>query len=387
MSGKKLILLLTVILSLTALLIAGCNGGSATEPTTTATALSISTGALPDASIGISYSQTLNASGGTGPYSWKIIEGSLPGGFSLSSRTGSISGMPLSPGTHNFTVEVSDSADAVVTKALSITIKAASVPLTSGTSFMATGEEGVPYSQTLKAYGGSGEYTWSISTGSLPEGLTLDEKTGIISGTVSKAGKYIFSTRVTDSLGAFSTESLTLTINKRVNIITESLRFGEDDIIYAQRVEAADGVGNYSWSVSEGELPQGLQLNKVTGEISGTPADAGMYEFTLMVTGELGGTGTRSMTLEVRPNVSITTESLPGGKVGEEYSQTIEFTGGNDEYVVALAEGELPIGLTLDGNTGKISGTPKAAGTSTFKIEVIDSWGSFDEREYTIEVK
>ncbi len=382
MLRNKIVLILVAALLLTALFMTGCGK---TTPTTTAAVFSLTTTSFPNATIGISYSQTMLASGGSSPYTWSIIEGSLPGGFSLSSRTGSISGMPMNPGTYRFTVQVTDSSGAVVTRPLSITINEPITPLTAGTSYLATGEEGVAYSQTLKAYGGRAPYTWEISGGTLPEGIALNG--AVLSGTPKTAGKYIFATKVTDSQGAIATESLTLTVNKRVNVVTESLVFGEVDIIYARRVEAADGVGNYTWSISNSKLPEGLVINANTGEITGYPKIAGTFEFTVMVTDSIGGTGTRLLSIEIKPGVSLHTTQLSSGKVGKEYSTRLEYSGGNGEYVWTLEKGVLPEGLALDGNTGAISGTPKTAGTVTFTIELIDSYGSADSKELTITIE
>jgi hypothetical protein len=384
MSRNRLVALLTALLTLAALLISGCT--QATPTTVAPAALNISTSTLPNAIIGISYSQTLNVAGGTGPYTWKVSDGSLPSGFSLYSKTGSISGMPATSGTYNFTAEVNDSAGTRITKAFSITINAASVPLTSGTSFLPTGEAGVAYSQTLKAYGGAAPYTWSIISETLPPNLTLDEKTGVISGTLQNAGKFIIATKVVDSKGAMSTESLTLTVNPHVSVATPGLNFGEAGIIFSQRLEATDGIGDYKWSISGGKLPEGLDLNASTGEITGTPNDAGNYTLTMMVTDSVGATGTQPFTIEIKTNVAMTTTSLPDGKIGQDYSQIIQFTGGNGEFVVAVLDGALPDGLTLDGSTGKISGKPKIAGPAEFTIEVIDSWGSLDKKELSITV-
>ena len=82
--------------------------------------------ALPGGALNISYSATLAAGGGSTPYTWSIVSGSLPNGLSLNSGTGVISGTPTATGIFNFTVQVTDSANPVktTTKALSITVTA-----------------------------------------------------------------------------------------------------------------------------------------------------------------------------------------------------------------------------------------------------------------------
>ena len=91
--------------------------------------LVITTTGLPGGTVGVAYSQTVEATGGVTPYSWSVVSGSLPAGLSLGSSTGTISGTPTSSGTSNFTVRVTDSqtpTPATNDKALSIPIDPAS---------------------------------------------------------------------------------------------------------------------------------------------------------------------------------------------------------------------------------------------------------------------
>ena len=86
--------------------------------------LTITTQSIPNGIIGISCSQTLQATGGTGSYTWQIILGLLPPGLSLNSSTGTIWGTPVSANTYNFTIQVSDGTQ-TATKDFSIVITAA----------------------------------------------------------------------------------------------------------------------------------------------------------------------------------------------------------------------------------------------------------------------
>jgi hypothetical protein len=86
-------------------------------------ALNIDTTSLPGGTVGVPYSQTLTASGGTSPYTWSLASGTLPAGLTRSGAT--ISGTPTTAGTYSFTVGVTDAASGTDTQPLSITIGAA----------------------------------------------------------------------------------------------------------------------------------------------------------------------------------------------------------------------------------------------------------------------
>lgn len=174
--------------------------------------LSISSTALASGTVGAAYSQSLHASGGTPSYSWSITMGGLPAGLSLSSTTGLISGTPTATGVFAFTATVADSGNPTQTqsKSMSITISPTLLSITS--TALASGTDGTSYSQTLQASGGTPGYTWSITSGSLPSGLTLGTTTGMISGTPSASGIFTFTATVSDMGSPAQTKSATLSI-------------------------------------------------------------------------------------------------------------------------------------------------------------------------------
>ena len=91
--------------------------------------LTITTTALPAATVGAAYTATLTATGGTPPYSWSIASGSLPAGLTLAAGTGVISGTPTTTGTSSFTVQVASAALDSATAPLSITVNSASASI------------------------------------------------------------------------------------------------------------------------------------------------------------------------------------------------------------------------------------------------------------------
>jgi hypothetical protein len=175
--------------------------------------LTITTTSLPAGTVGQPYSATVQATGGTTPYTWSIASGVLPTGLSLDASTGLISGTPTTASTYSFTATVSDNSapPQTASKALSIVVNS-TAPLTITTTSLAAAKVGQPYSATVQATGGTTPYTWSIASGALPTGLSLDASTGLISGTPTKPGKSSFSILVSDISAPQQTASKALSI-------------------------------------------------------------------------------------------------------------------------------------------------------------------------------
>jgi hypothetical protein len=174
--------------------------------------VSIITTSLPAGVVSTAYSQTLGATGGTTPYTWSVPSGTLPPGLSLSAA-GVIAGSPTTAGTFSFTVKVTDSSSPAqtATAAFSIQISPAKPPVSIITALLGPGTVGAAYSQTLAATGGTTPYSWSVSTGPLPTGLSLSAA-GVITGTPTTAGTFDFTVKVTDSSSPVQSASEPLSI-------------------------------------------------------------------------------------------------------------------------------------------------------------------------------
>jgi hypothetical protein len=144
----------------------------------------------------------------------------------------------------------------------------------------------------------------------------------------------------------------------------------------------ASGGGSQTCAVTSGQLPGGLALSS-NGVLSGTPTTAGSFTFTVTVSD-----GTRSnskqFTLPVLPALSISTPSTPPATVGSAYSLGLVACGGGSQ-TWSVTAGQLPAGLTL-GSNGVLSGTPTAAGTSTFTVTVSDGTRS-NSKQFTLAVR
>ena len=351
---------------------------------------SITTTSLPAATTGTVYSATLQASGGTTPYSWSLSAGTLPAGLTLVTSTGVISGTPTATGTSSFTVQVTDAANNTGTKALSITVAAAAQPPSVSTTSLPAGTTDTAYSTTLHATGGTTPYSWSVSVGTLPAGLTLVASTGVISGTPTTAGTFSFTVEVKDAANSTGTKALSIVIAAQPpTVTTTSLPGASTGTAYSTTLQASEGTTPYTWSISTGTLPAGLSLAASTGVISGTPTTAGTVSFTVQVKDAANNTATKSLSILVATTAQpplVTTTSLPGATSGTAYSATIQASGGTTPYSWSVSAGALPAGLNLGASTGVISGTPTTAGTASFTVQVKDSLNKTATKALTITV-
>lgn len=259
----------------------------------------------------MAYSATLQASGGTPLYSWSVASGSLPAGMSLS-KSGTLSGTPTNTGTNAFAVSVTDSASPAHTATANMSMTVAPPSLAIASATLPSGQVGAAYSATLSASGGTPAYTWSISSGSLPAGLTLTSS-GLLSGTPTASGSATFTLLVTDS-GApaqSAEQTFTLTIAPQaLAIVSTSLPAGKVGQAYSGALSASGGTPGYSWSISSGSIPSGLALSS-SGLLSGTPTAGGTFGFTATVTDSGSPAQTRSASMSLAVQVSATPDVVP----------------------------------------------------------------------------
>lgn len=244
---------------------------------------------------------------------------------------------------------------------------------------------GVPYTQNLTVRGGNGTYAWTVTTGSLPAGCSLNSSTGVITGTPTTEGTYNFTVQV-DSDGRTDTQALSIiTAYPDVVISTTSLANATYGSAYSQSVTATGGSGTYVWSVTVGTLPTGLSLNTSTGAITGTASTSSPSTFTIQAA-SVGKTDTQVLTINITvPAVVISTTSLANAAQSAAYSQSVAATGGTGTYVWSVTAGSLPTGLSLNSSTGAITGTPSIVETSNFTVQAT-SGGNTDTQALSIEV-
>jgi hypothetical protein len=261
--------------------------------------------------VGLSYSQSFQATGGSAPYTWDVTAGTLPGGISLSTA-GVLSGTPTASGTFNFTVRARDSVLSPGTRPMTLIVDPSGSPggpVVVNTSTLPNGVVGLAYSQGLSATGGQPPYTWAITAGTLPAGLNLGAN-GVISGTPTAAVVASFTVRATDSAASPQQGSAALMLTIDVSsgslaVLTTNLAGATQGEAYSETLYAANGTPPYTWDVTAGVLPGGLSLNPATGVISGTPTQRGSFAFNVTVTDSTMASASMGLTLNVSRAPSV----------------------------------------------------------------------------------
>jgi large repetitive protein len=215
--------------------------------------------------------------------------------FSSTATTETVTG--LTPGT-SYTFKVA-AVNAAGTGPQSAASAAVTVNAGPSLTFAAppAGEAGVAYSDQLTATGGTGTLTWSVSSGTLPAGLTLSS-TGLLSGTPTAAGSFPVTITVTDTTGGTASKAVTLVIAAAPSLANPTPPSAQAGVAYSDPLAVTGGTGPFTW-LATGSLPPGITLNSATGVLSGTPTAAGLYSFTVQVTDSFGQTATQGLSVSV----------------------------------------------------------------------------------------
>ncbi len=413
------------------------NGDSLTGTFVTFTAQSwapdpvkITTPSLPHGVVGVKYGFELRARGGMLPYGFAVTSGALPGGVTLRS-TGNFEGSPTAAGTYTFTVTVTDALGASTSLGYSVSVNAS---LAISTAFLSEGLVGAAYRSAQEVLGGALPFVWSLASGSLPAGLVLNPASGEITGTPAGAGVTDLSLRVTDKLGKTATKAFTLKVNQP----TATVPVGNQTLFTLVGGQSSNGQScpaTTSVTVfpsnqapappsTVASVPYGLVAYDVTICPGGSAEIMLVYPDTLprkaqfwkygrtpdnvtnhwyvlpgvIISGNTarftvrdGGLGDDDLTVDGRivdpAGIGLSaldlTGTAPDGTAGTAYSGSLAATGGTGPYVWSVSAGNLPPGLALAATstpagtaTNGLTGTPTAAGTFGFTVQVIDESGT-----------
>ena len=366
----------------------------------------------PTMYVGQAVHMQLLAHDGCDLYRWEITNGGMPPGLSMSS-SGLVSGTPTAGATTQPWVTVHDvtaaeggpswcGGDNHSERQFVFNVVGGGGPapapvpapapapvptLQITTASLPKATAGSSYSTTLAASGASG-LTWTVSSGSLPSGMTLGSN-GVLSGTPAGAGNYTFTVRV-EGGGGSTTKQLQLVVAEKLTASTPAEQTWEVGRPLQISIDAKGGTPGYSWKLS-GTLPLhtgfvGDKGNGSTSFLQGVPGEAGTFPIVLTVTDAAGVSVQVPVTLTVAPKLQIETLAIGRARVGKRFRLGLLSGGGVGELSWSLAAGSLPSGLALDPATGVVSGKARRSGRFRFTVVVTDALGAKAAMTYTLRV-
>jgi Putative Ig domain len=347
----------------------------------------------PNAELGKPYALNIEGKGGCTPDSlvYEIVGGtSLPPGLSLNSGNADVTGVPTQQGEFRFWLQARDipvweggkywcTDDKASQWEFQITVVPA-LQIQQRQSVLTPAQTSTPYNLQLTATGGSG-LTWSVNSGALPAGVTLNSGTGLISGTPTQAGEAHFQIKVADSSGRSDVQTYTLPVVEPLRLAKPAPTVGEVGIELSVALAATGGRAPYTWSATG--LPAGLTLDPASGVLSGIPTAAGPADLNVTVKDSLGLQTALALNLPVVAKLTLVKRALPAATVGSAYTARLRVLGG---VTPRTWTAKLPAGLRINARTGVISGTPRRAGNARITIQVIDKLGAVSKATFTLKI-
>lgn len=306
-----------------------------------------------------------------------FVGGSLPPGMSFDTTTGTVFGQPTATGLYAFSLRSIDSFMQAPSKAFILRVNS---PMQIQRRILASANgEGTTYSDQVM-----------LLSGAPPSGITWNASTGTSSGTTTGSiGQFSAVVQAGDSVNQAASSTILFNFTERGpaprSLPPSALPNGTVGVPYNFGVGASGGTSPYALRISPGSWPTGLVLN-CDGSFLGTPSLAGT--FGIEVSDRTGRSAEQLDTVPIAPptipSLSITTESVPSGVIGQPYAASFGASGGRAPYAFS-ASGDLPPGVVFTSNAA-LAGTPTAAGTFRFTVSVTDSLSACASRAFSITI-
>mgnify|MGYP001160174596 CR=1 FL=1 len=338
---------------------------------------------LPPWTVAVGYAEDAPLVGGRAPIVWQVTSGALPSGMTFGTD-GHVSGTPSVVGTYTLGVHVVDAYGFVMDGTLGFTVNP--TPALTSASPLAPWTVEVPVVLSVSGSGGTGQLAFQSIGAGLPPGLSVGAD-GTFTGAPQQAGNYTFLLGVHDATTAHSDRTYTMRVNAPPEIDPLTIADRTETTPLILRFTSRLGTGIHTWSVADGALPLATgALSATTAELDGTVGAAGDYSFTLRVTDGVGAVATRTFAAHVNPFPEIDTVSLPWAVAGRPYRARLAAHGGTPPFEWRGDSGVAAVGLTVDGATGALSGTPVSGADAELGVVYADGSGARPRATLTLRV-
>lgn len=268
---------------------------------------------------------------------------------------------------------------------LTITVSNQVVPVIM-TSSLEPAHVAASYQKALEVYGSPETYTWNLQ-GTLPQGVTFNKNTGTLSGTpeAGQDGSYELTFTVSNSSGS-TQKKLTLEVYDLPSIQTayNALPTAQAGVPYTAKIDFRGNPGPVTLSMMDKyAFPAGITLNSLTGEISGTPEEGGVFSVRIRAQNEESKSPYRNFQFTVNEAPGFLTDRIEEGTLNVAYSVSFEATG-TPAPTMSLVSGTLPAGVSFNATDATLTGIPSQTGSFTFTLAAQNGVGEPVEKTFTL---